>query len=556
MRKVRLLDEKTNLIGLKEWRKFFAYISMKPISRLWTAWKKIPVSIFCDAIISRISKKIHYKIRIRHALRNKEYEHARSLIKEIKNNNKKSIFDHRFLVPAARACGLYRQADFFIAENRKADKKFEKIERIHDGEMRVYKGEWLHSCESIQFKPEKRNILHLLENSLPYRTSGYTYRSHYILKNTLTLGYNPAAVTRAGFPWDSKVSNPAAEDSLDGVTYYHINTPSSLSFSKMPLDEWLDHGIKKNLDIAQSFKPELLHAHSNFKNGLICDSLSKALGIPWVYEMRGIWEDTQVASGTITADSEIYRYQREQENLCMERAHAVVTISECQRCEIIERGIDKKKVFVVPNAVDSNLFPIQQKNEGLAAKLGLANKKVLGYMGTLWAYEGIDTLIDAFARIETQRDDLALLIVGSGKKLDDLKAQVSAHGLKNVCFPGRVPHHEILNWYSLLDLFVIPRAPYRVCKYVTPLKPYEAMSTGCPLLVSDLPALREVIDTSGAGTSFEAGNSASLAAKAIEILDDQDCIARMSTAGSQWVRNNRQWQHVVPKYKEIYNHII
>ena len=71
-----------------------------------------------------------------------------------------------------------------------------------------------------------------------------------------------------------------------------------------------------------------------------------------------------------------------------------------------------------------------------------------------------------------------------------------------VVFTGRVPHDRVRDHYALLDAFVVPRVPDRAAWFTTPLKPYEAMALEIPLVVSDLPALTEIVGPDERGLAF------------------------------------------------------
>src|SRR5699024_8209210 len=171
--------------------------------------------------------------------------------------------------------------------------------------------------------------------------------------------------------------------------------------------------------------------------------------------------------------------------------------------------LEENSVTIVPNAVRAENFPVQQADLQLAAEIGLPEDTVtIGYISSMVEYEGIDTLIDAFklASRNTTKS-MCLLLVGDGDYLPELKKRVDDNGIANVYFTGRVPHEEVLRYYGLIDLFVVPRKPSAVADLVTPLKPFEAFSTGRAVVLSDVDALQEIADQSGAVEMFRAGDA-------------------------------------------------
>jgi glycosyltransferase involved in cell wall biosynthesis len=145
-----------------------------------------------------------------------------------------------------------------------------------------------------------------------------------------------------------------------------------------------------------------------------------------------------------------------------------------------------------------------------------------------------------------------LLIVGDGPELDPLLRQASDLGLDDAIFTGRVPHNEVLGYYSLIDIFVVPRKPVEVCHLVTPLKPFEALATGRTLVLSNVRALAAIAADSGAAALFEAGNPDALAATLTDLLGDEARRHRLAQIGAEWVRSHRTWSANGAAYLDVY----
>lgn len=147
---------------------------------------------------------------------------------------------------------------------------------------------------------------------------------------------------------------------------------------------------------------------------------------------------------------------------------------------------------------------------------------------------------------------LRLLVVGDGPELRNLRSLASELGLDSAIFPGRVPHEQVLDYYGLIDLFVVPRRRAAVTELVTPLKPFEAMATGRPCVFSDVGALAEIAEDSGCVELFHADDHHDLAMRAAALLADPERLADMSRGGASWVRNARTWDMNALAYVEVY----
>ena len=243
--------------------------------------------------------------------------------------------------------------------------------------------------------------------------------------------------------------------------------------------------------------------------------------------MRGFWEDSWAASHGIDEATAMatdrYRMTRETETAAMLAADAVVTLSETMRHEIIERGVPAERLTVVPNAVEIEDFEPVARDDAIAASLGIdVAKPVVGYISSLNAYEGIECLLEAASRLRSQDQKLRVLVVGEGDQERAIRETGRRLGLDDgtLIMPGRVPHDRILGYYALIDVFVVPRTANRVSRLVTPLKPFEAMALERALVVSDLPALREIVTPGETGMTFKAGDADDLARVLSDLLGD------------------------------------
>jgi glycosyltransferase involved in cell wall biosynthesis len=413
--------------------------------------------------------------------------------------------------------------------------------------------------------------LHVLRMSLPFRQTGYSFRTQEILLGQTAIGMNPTAVTAPYFPEDSGYATYDSREEIEGVVYHRLRGLRRLdpqprrgsTFEsdvyraeiREPLDEHLAHYAQALFALASELRPSLLHSHSNHRNALVASAVAGALRIPHIYEVRGVWEESSVSRGVIGPNDDRYRLERDMETRCCREAGAVVTLSETMKQELVSRGIEPEKIFLVPNGANPARFPVvQHRSERLARKLRLGSGPVIGYAGSLSTYEGVSDLLRGFRRVLDVMPEVRALIIGDGR--DAELAHATADELElgdSVVFAGRIDRSELLDYYSVIDIFAVPRPPFRVCDIVTPLKPYEAMATGRAVVVSDVRALQEMIVEGRTAVSFEAGNPDSLAAVCIELCRNPERRRELGAYAARWVRMNRDWATVAAGYLDAYN---
>jgi len=169
---------------------------------------------------------------------------------------------------------------------------------------------------------------------------------------------------------------------------------------------------------------------------------------------------------------------------------------------------------VVYNGINPQNFRTLDPDEQFAKSFETGGKKVLGFVGSFYRYEGLDLLVKAFAELCKTRDDLVLLLVGGGEMERELREQVERMSLQSkVVIPGRFPHEDIPRIYSLIDILVYPRYSMRLTELVTPLKPLEAMAMSKALVASDIGGHRELIQNESTGLLFRPGDVSALATR-------------------------------------------
>ena len=397
-------------------------------------------------------------------------------------------------------------------------------------------------------------ILHIFDHTLPLH-SGYTFRSAAILRNQRKLGWETFHLSGP-----KQLNCSVSEEVADGLHFYRTPKPTGWLASLPGGDPFAVMGAieKRLLGLARELRPDVIHAHSPVLNAVPAIRVGRKLGIPVVYEIRAFWEDAAVDHGSTKEDSLRYKLTRALETWAVKKADAVTVICEGLRKDLIARGIAPGKITVIPNAVDIEQFSVGGKPDTeLKMKLGLSGSRVLGFIGSFYAYEGLDLLIAALPAILKQMPDVKVLLVGGGPQDRDLKQQVMALDLKGrVVFTGRVPHDEVNRYYDLIDVLVYPRHPMRLTNLVTPLKPLEAMAQGRLMVASDVGGHKELIQDGKTGVLFHAGDVGDLTGKVVALLQDEPGWDSMKKNGRQFVESERTWVASVARYRGVYGGLV
>ena len=406
------------------------------------------------------------------------------------------------------------------------------------------------------YEADPSRIFYLLHNSLPYNSAGYATRTHGLLQELNNLGWNVDGVTRLGYPYDmpgkDDLPDIPAQDLIDGVDYLRLLTGRQVE-KKNPLYDYVQRYSAELTAAARRERPAVIHAASNHWNGLTAVNVARRLGLPSIYEVRGLWEVTRGSRNPEWAESNMFKYIARMEADAAKAATKVFTITNALREEMIARGVDDDKITVLPNGVDTARFTPIPRDEQLARELGVVGKTVIGYIGSILDYEGLELLIDAAAELAAVRSDFHVLFVGDGAELEKFTDRVREEGLEEVItFTGRVPHEDVERYYSLVDITPFPRLPLPVCEMVSPLKPFEAMAMGKAIVASDVAALAEIITPGVNGFLHTKGDTQSLKAELQRLLDDRDLTKRIGEQAREWVVEHRDWKSISTTVAEAY----
>jgi PEP-CTERM/exosortase A-associated glycosyltransferase len=342
-------------------------------------------------------------------------------------------------------------------------------------------------------------------------------------------------------------------EKIGGIIYYRTGTVQS---SRLPVltELRLMTLLRERVRQVVLFeKPNILHAHSPILNLFPALRVGRELGVPVVYEIRAFWEDAAVDHGTYNANSLRYRAVRLLETRACRQSNQVAVLCEGLKLDLIKRGVSQNKISIVPNGVNVDDFRPCSSDSVYREAWGLDGKRVIGFIGSFYRYEGLDLLIEAFAQIACFYPNAVLLLIGGGETGNELKVQTEKVGLNGrVIMPGRIRHERVPGCYALMDVLVYPRYSMRLTDLVTPLKPLEAMAMGKAVVASDVGGHRELVRDGETGLLFKAGDVYALRDTLRLALDDVSLRKKLEEEGRAFVCKARTWDNTVLAYQDIY----
>src|SRR6185312_962511 len=202
------------------------------------------------------------------------------------------------------------------------------------------------------------------------------------------------------------------------------------------------------------------------------------------------------------------------------------------RNNLVRRGIDPGRIDVVTNGVDLSRFSPRPRDAALVAQLRLQGKFVAGYVGTLGMAHGLETILEAAARVRQWPDGerYRFVLLGEGARKQELVRRAADSRLDNVLFLDSVPKSEVARYWSLLDVSIIHLRRDPLFETVIPSKLFECMAMGIPILHGVAGESADIVNRHGVGLVFEPGNADQLAVGLRRLATDAALLVSMRVA--------------------------
>lgn len=288
----------------------------------------------------------------------------------------------------------------------------------------------------------------------------------------------------------------------------------------------LEHCLR---EVCEEFQPDLLYErYSPF--GAATGQFAKAHGLNHVLEVNAL----------LAEEGDKYRKQalREAsahlEQVAFRTAGTVITVSESLREGVIRRGGDPDRVTTVPNGVETELFSA----DGPVAKIGTPDQTVVGFVGSLKPWHGIDRLIECFRTLAAE-PHYHFLVVGDGperKHLNKFAKEIPGR----ITLTGNVPHEEVPPLLRAIDIAV---APYPALEefYFSPLKILEYLACGCPVVASAIGQIEDLVDDGRTGILVPPDDDAALLDAIRTLHANPAKRGEMGQAGADTAASEHAW---------------
>jgi colanic acid biosynthesis glycosyl transferase WcaI len=261
--------------------------------------------------------------------------------------------------------------------------------------------------------------------------------------------------------------------------------------------------------------------------------------VPFVFEVRDLWPESLTAVGASREGSLLHIMLSAVAGFLYRHADRIVVVTPAFKDYLIRHwSVPKKKISVVENGVETDLFRMDAEASEVRKQLRTPGRFLICYIGTMGNAHGLETLIAAAEELQSSLPSALFLLIGEGAEKERIMKLAAARGLNNVEFLGQQPREQIPSYVSSADLCLVMLKKSELFKTVIPTKLLEYMACERPVIVAVDGQARKIVEQAEAGVFVEAENAKALAQAIVDLSENPDRRRQMGMNGRRYIVNN------------------
>ena len=331
-------------------------------------------------------------------------------------------------------------------------------------------------------------------------------------------------------------------------TYERILNYSSFCFSAAGTGLFT-----KSPDVVIASSPQLLVGLSGWW-------LARCKRSRFVFEVRDLWPESLEAVGKGGANSLLHRSLANIAAFLYRNSDHIVVVTPAFKEYLIEhRHISPKKISVVENGVETDLFSSRASSDpssDLRTELDAEGKFVVSYIGTIGNAHGLQTLVDAAAKLQSLAPRILFLLVGEGAEKEQLVSLARSRGLTNMRFVDQQSREKIPAYICASDACLVLLKKNDIFKTVIPSKMLEFMSCARPVILGVEGEAQRILEEARAGVCIEPENSSALAEAVSRLAQDAQACETMGRKGRRYVVQHFSRSRTAEVYLGVLNGLL
>jgi len=307
--------------------------------------------------------------------------------------------------------------------------------------------------------------------------------------------------------------------------------------------------ISKVLYGAKRIKPDLIIAHNSIAGyaGLLS---KKVTGCLVVVDMTDLLFEYLPSYREISWAHYIQKVGRRMENKAIQGADRIITISNAMKEVLIQRGAKQENVNVIYDGVNLDMFkPHNEEATILRQKHAAGAKYVIMFHGVIDPQDQPEIVVDAATGILKEHPHTMFWLIGDGTAIPSIKEKVERTGIgERFFFSGWIPFEDIPSFISACDVGLVILPNTISARIRVTLKGFEYWACEKPIVVSELPALKEIVIPGQTGLLYKPEDAEDLVEKIRVLLEDKDLCIKMGRAGRELVEKEYSWNKLATEF--------
>ena len=340
------------------------------------------------------------------------------------------------------------------------------------------------------------------------------------------------------------------------VVYLKVSYSNHMSFKRRLLS-FILFGIKailvgikiKNCDLVFATSTPLTIAIP----GILLSFIKR---IPMVFEVRDLWPEVPIQMGVIK-NKLLIKILRCFERFTYKYSKHIIVLSPGMEKGVIDAGIEKDKVTMIPNFCNIDFFKPVESNKELLRELGGIDEPIISYAGAISYANNVELIIDTAEKLQKKGQKVLFVIAGDGSLKQELENKSKKLGLKNVLFLGKINKYEVLILYrkSLATLVLFKKLP--VLTTNSPNKFFDAISTGKPVITNMNGWVGSLIEKYNIGFSIDPDDANSLMKAVISMVNmDENKVKEMGLSARKLAVEKFDSDNMVLQLENIFKKVL
>ena len=399
---------------------------------------------------------------------------------------------------------------------------------------------------------DKINVLYLTHTSIEYEQYSYTIRTQQLLENFNKQGkYEIICATRYGYPFDRETGyytqDLNKEIMINSVKYIKLIKDKTSNYNTLNILKYLEEYIKATINLCISKNIKIIHATTNFWNGIVAVMVAKYLGIKCIYELRELWNENILIQKPEVINSDMVKMMSIQEKNIISQVDKIIVLNKTQQKE-------NEKTEILYDGSNIN-FKFKISKSDLLDKHKLHDKIIIGYIGTLVVNEGIEYILKCIKLLNNNK--IMFVIIGDGPYKNSMIDYIKSNDIvDNILYLGKLKHELAIEYYQIFDACIFPKKKCELYELKSSFKLIEAMTFGKPVIVTNSKATNEIIIDGKNGLLCNPDDVNDLLDKIKLLLFNNELMEKLGKEAHKWIKKNRNWKNICKKLTNIYDDLL